>query len=224
MELLELLNQFSFDIRHKNNYNQLLYQGTSNRYCICNYTETYIVSVYVTVTVSVTDTVTDTTILIRREFMDYRLTKRQEDFCRLVAVDGKSYVDAYREAYGSQAVNNTIAPKGSRLAKKDKIQTRISEIQKETTSRLTMGQTERHETLSEVARNKGERTRDRLTALDMLAKAQGDYVTVTESRSLNLNLDLSQYSTTDLDLLRGRILEEERLLQKSQSIESLGER
>ena len=155
--------------------------------------------------------------------MGYLLTKKQEDFCRLVAVDGKSYVDAYREAYGSQAVNNTIAPKGSRLAKKDKIQARISEMQKETTSRLTMGQTERHETLSEVARNKGERTRDRLSAMDMLAKAQGDYVTVTESRNLNVNLNLSQYSTADLDLLLSRILEEERLLQISQSTEALGE-
>ena len=174
----------------------------------------------------VTDTVTDTgtTILLCREFMDYRLTKRQEDFCRLVAVDGKSYVDAYREAYGSQAVNSTIAPKGSRLAKKDKIKTRMSEMQKATTSLLTMEQTERHETLSEIARNKGERTRDRLTALDMLAKSQGDYVTVTENRNLNANLNLSQYSTADLDLLLSRILEEERLLQKSQSIESLGER
>ena len=155
--------------------------------------------------------------------MGYQITKRQEDFCRLVAVEGKSYVDSYREAYGSKAVNNTIAPKGSRLAKKDKIQARITELQKETTSRLSMGQTERQETLSSVARNKGERTRDRLSAIDMLARAQGDYTTVTENRNLNVNLNLSQYSTTDLDLLLSRILKEERLIKDSQTIDSVGE-
>jgi len=151
-----------------------------------------------------------------------RITKRQEDFCRLVA-SGSNYTEAYREAYGSQGVNTTLAPKGSKLAKTDKIQARISELQKETTSRLIMGQTERHETLSEVARNKGERTRDRLAAVDLLAKAQGDYVTVTESRNLNVNLNLSQYSTADLDTLLRRILDEERLLNNSQSTEAVGE-
>ena len=57
---------------------------------------------------------------------------------------------------------------------------------------------DRHELLTTIARSDSEKTRDRLAAVDLLAKAQGDYITITESRNLNVNVDLSAYTEEEL--------------------------
>ena len=132
----------------------------------------------------------------------YRLTKQQEDFCKLVALESKTYTAAYREAYGSKGNQISVGVRGSNLAKSDKIAIKIQELQKEVTKLATqeaiMTITDRHELLTTIARSDSEKTRDRLAAVDLLAKAQGDYVTITESRNLNVNVDLSAYTEEEL--------------------------
>jgi hypothetical protein len=153
---------------------------------------------------------------------EYKISKQQEHFCRLVAIEGKPYVDAYREAYDSSASQAGLYVKGSVLAKSHKIRVRMDEIRKEITSGSIMDARERQELWSDIARNKGERTRDRLAATELLGKKQKDFVTSIESQSLNVNLDLSGFTTEDLRLMLAHIKQTpEDLLQLSQG--SVGE-
>ena len=98
----------------------------------------------------------------------------------------------------------------------------MDEIRKEITSGSIMDARERQELWSDIARNKGERTRDRLAATELLGKKQKDFVTSIESQSLNVNLDLSGFTTEDLRLMLAHIKQTpEDLLQLSQG--SVGE-
>ena len=57
-----------------------------------------------------------------------KLTRRQEIFCEYV-VNGKTYSDAYREAYNpKKASNKTINEKASRLMAEDKIRARVESM------------------------------------------------------------------------------------------------
>jgi len=56
-----------------------------------------------------------------------KLTPKQEHFAQLVA-GGKTYADAYREAYSSTGKDSTAHSEGSRLMKNPQINTRCEQI------------------------------------------------------------------------------------------------
>ena len=56
-----------------------------------------------------------------------KLTPKQERFAQLVA-GGKTYADAYREAYNATGKDSTAHSEGSRLMKNPQISTRLEQI------------------------------------------------------------------------------------------------
>ena len=137
--------------------------------------------------------------------IDWSADLKIDDFVVIEAyasMNPETYTDAYRQAYGSKGNQISVGVRGSNLAKSSKIAIKIQELQKEVTKLATqeaiMTITDRHELLTTIARSDSEKTRDRLAAVDLLAKAQGDYVTITESRNLNVNVDLSAYTEEEL--------------------------
>ncbi len=56
-----------------------------------------------------------------------KLTPKQERFAQLVA-GGKTYADAYREAYSATGKDSTAHSEGSRLMKNPQISTRLEQI------------------------------------------------------------------------------------------------
>lgn len=56
------------------------------------------------------------------------LTKKQEEFARLVALDGLNYSDAYRKVYDTQATPSVLWANACKVAKNDKVATRIKEL------------------------------------------------------------------------------------------------
>ena len=61
--------------------------------------------------------------------MARKLTAKQEEFCRLFAIDGLNQSQAYRKAYpASRTDGNALYVKASLLMKKDKIRERIEAL------------------------------------------------------------------------------------------------
>jgi phage terminase small subunit len=64
-----------------------------------------------------------------------KLTPKQEAFAQLVA-GGKSYADAYREAYNATGKDSTAHSEGSRLAKHPQISARLDAITQQKTAAI----------------------------------------------------------------------------------------
>ena len=54
-----------------------------------------------------------------------KLTPKEEMFCTWVAVEGMSQRQAYREAYGTKATDQSVDVAASRLSKKAKVLLRL---------------------------------------------------------------------------------------------------
>lgn len=108
---------------------------------------------------------------------------RNENFAKYMA-QGMSQRQAYKAAFPSanRWKDETIDNKASALYRTNEISARIAEIQKAATSETVMSITERKETLSEVARDKKEKTKDRLSAIDILNKMDNAY-----EQNININ-------------------------------------
>ena len=65
----------------------------------------------------------------KKQASESRLTPKQESFAFLVGYEKKTYTDAYREAYDTEKMKtDTIYVAASKLAKSDKVSTRIDEF------------------------------------------------------------------------------------------------
>jgi hypothetical protein len=86
-------------------------------------------------------------------------------------VEGLSQRQAYREAYDTNTSDEVVDVAGSRLSKKAKVQLRSQELRTALVSPSIADRKERMELWSDIARNCGEKTADRLRATELLGKA-----------------------------------------------------
>lgn len=108
------------------------------------------------------------------------LTAKQEAFVRYL-VEGRSQADAYRAAYSCERMSDkTIHEAASRLCADSKVSARISELREELAKRSIMSAQERLEWLTELIRGHA-LTQDKLRAVDIMNKMQGEYVQKVEA-------------------------------------------
>ena len=146
-----------------------------------------------------------------------KLTNKQEQFCRNVAIEGMNQVTAYMAAYGYQTITKTIQKNSSALATQNsKIVERIAELRERTLAKSTSGLVadgiERREILSMILRDPNARDRDKISAIVELSKLENDYnqsidtaVTVVDLRSFSvddLRLMLRQAKTVDGEVIQ----------------------
>ena len=122
------------------------------------------------------------------------LTDKQEKFCQAVALEGMSLSDAYRSAYDTARMKDkTINEKACVLGKQDNISARIAQLRTSVVSPKIMSAQERLEFLTSVIHNEGENIRNRLSAIDIMNKMQGEYVQKVEANVQNevtINVEL----------------------------------
>lgn len=103
---------------------------------------------------------------------------RHEKFAQELAKGVLSQRKAYRVAF-PRSVNwkdETVDSKASALAKSDKVLARIKELQEEAASKAVMTATQRKEWLTNLIQNDGETTQNKLKAVDLLNKMDGEYI------------------------------------------------
>ena len=151
--------------------------------------------------------------------MTKRLTAKQEAFSRLVALENLSLSDAYSQVYDStKSSPATINKEAYNLGSKNpKIAARIQELREKVFEQpLIATKSERMELLTKVMRDDAQRSRDKLHAIEILGKIEGDFVTTSVTET-NINLSLKQYSSDDLLAMlqaakrQGEIVEGERV-------------
>jgi phage terminase small subunit len=121
-----------------------------------------------------------------------KLTQKEELFCTLVVVEGLSQRQAYRETYVTNASDEVVDVAASRLSKKAKVRLRSEELRTALVSPSIADRKERIELWSDIARDGGEKTADRLRATELLGKAQGDFIERTENKNLNVHAQLDR--------------------------------
>lgn len=122
------------------------------------------------------------------------LTDKQEKFAQAVALEGMSLSDAYRSAYDTARMKDkTINEKASILAKDDKITARVAELRASVVSPKIMSAQERMEWLTQLIGNDNVGTTDRLRAIDIMNKMQGEYVQKVDAnvhQDVTINVEL----------------------------------
>lgn len=123
------------------------------------------------------------------------LTPKQERFAQAVALEEMTYSDAYRSAYNTKGMSDkTVNEKASLLKDEDKIRTRIQELRDTLVTPKIMNAQKRLEWLTEVVNDLNERTENRLKAVDLMNKMQGEYVQKVEAEvknAVNISIELS---------------------------------
>ena len=105
------------------------------------------------------------------------LTAKQDKFAHSVALEGMTLSDAYRAAYDtSKMTDKTVNEKASVLAAQDKISARITELREQLTSEKIMSAQKRMEWLTDLVKSAEASNTDKLKALDILNKMDGEYV------------------------------------------------
>ena len=122
------------------------------------------------------------------------LTSNQEEFVKRVA-EGMSYADAYRSAYPKQKMSDkTIWEAASRLMKNDKVVARLKELRDISAKDTIMSAQKRLEWLTEAIADKDVAINDKLKAIDIMNKMQGEYtqkVQAEVTNAVNINIELS---------------------------------
>lgn len=108
------------------------------------------------------------------------LTAKQELFVQNI-IQGMSQADAYRSAYPKQRMSDkTVWETASKLMANPKVITRLTELRNELATPAIMSAQKRLEWLTGVIQSEGESTGDKLKAVDIMNKMQGEYVTKVE--------------------------------------------
>lgn len=121
------------------------------------------------------------------------LTPKQEKFVNCI-IEGMSQADAYRSAYNtSRMTDKSIHESASKLMADPKISTRVAELREKMTSKSIMSAQERMEWLTELINNADAGTTDRLRAIDIMNKMQGEYVQKVDAnvhQDVTINIEL----------------------------------
>lgn len=122
------------------------------------------------------------------------LTPKQEAFVQNI-IQGMSQADAYRSAYECKRMSDkTIHEAASRLVADSKVSARLSELREKLTNEKIMSAQERLEWLTQLVKSEEETTTDKLRAVDLMNKMQGEYVQKIEAQVENevrINIELS---------------------------------
>jgi phage terminase small subunit len=131
---------------------------------------------------------------------DYRkgggsmLTAKQEKFVQNI-IDGMTQADAYRGSYDtSRMTDKTVHEKASRLMADDKVRARLEELRGMMMKPTIMSAQERLEWLTNLVNNEEEGTNEKLKAIDIMNKMQGEYVQKVEAdvkSEYTINIELS---------------------------------
>lgn len=104
------------------------------------------------------------------------LTAKQEAFCQNI-IQGMSQADAYRSAYDAKKMSDkTIHERASVLASQDKVKTRLTELRDKLANEKIMTAQERLQWLTELIKSQEASNTDKLKALDIMNKMDGEYV------------------------------------------------
>ena len=108
------------------------------------------------------------------------LTAKQENFVQSI-MDGMTQADAYRSAYDADRMaDKTVHEKASRLMADGKIRARLKELRDKAMAPTIMSAQERLEWLTRLIESDEEVTPDKLKAIDIMNRMQGEYVTKVE--------------------------------------------
>lgn len=110
--------------------------------------------------------------------------------------EGLSQRKAYRAAFPSSRKwkDSTVDSRASELYKTSEILGRVKELQENAADDSILSVIERKKWLSELIEKDDERTENKLKALDLLNKMDGEYTTKIEAdvnTELNINIELS---------------------------------
>lgn len=109
------------------------------------------------------------------------LTAKQEAFVTNI-IQGMSQADAYRSAYDCENMSdNAIYREASLLMDHPKVAQRLKELRGELAKPSIMSAQERLEWLTKLINNAEEGTNDKLKAIDIMNKMQGEYVQKVEA-------------------------------------------
>lgn len=124
---------------------------------------------------------------------------RYEKFAQGIA-NGLSQRKAYRAAFPNSAKwkDTTVDNRASELAKSSEVLGRLKELAEETSSKAVMTARERKEWLSATIRSECEKTQDKLKAIDILNRMEGEYVDKVEVE----NKTKSPYDELSVDELK----------------------
>ena len=122
------------------------------------------------------------------------LTPKQEKFVQNI-IEGMSQAYAYRSAYNTNKMTDkSVWESASKLMNDPKVASRVQELRDQITSEKIMNAQERMEWLTQVVKDAEEKTENRLKAVDIMNKMQGEYVqkvVADVDTSFNINIELS---------------------------------
>jgi phage terminase small subunit len=104
------------------------------------------------------------------------LTAKQEKFVQGI-IEGMSQADAYRSAYNTKSMTDkSVWEKASELASNVKVAERLKELRDKLANEKIMSAQERMEWLTRLVMSAEASNTDKLKALDILNKMDGEYV------------------------------------------------
>ena len=122
------------------------------------------------------------------------LTAKQEQFVKNI-IDGMSQADAYRSAYSVKNMSdNAIYREASILMDNPKISQRVNELRSQMMTSSIMSAKARLEWLTNLVHNEEEGTNEKLKAIDIMNKMQGEYVQKVEAdvkSEFTINIEMS---------------------------------
>ena len=128
-----------------------------------------------------------------------KLNARQKSFCEFYVASGNATESAIKAGYSEKTARSI----GQRLLTNVDIKKYIKELQEKAKTSRIMTAVERREFLTEVIKNGNEKVQDRLKALDILNKMDGEYIEKMQlSGQVNTN-PLSGLTTEELRTLAG---------------------
>lgn len=121
------------------------------------------------------------------------LTAQQEKFVQNI-LQGMNQAEAYRSAYPkNKMADKTVWEAASRLMANSKVKARLTELRQELASPAIMSAQKRLEWLTGIIQSQEETTSDKLKAVDLMNKMQGEYVQKVEAEvkaETTINIEL----------------------------------
>ena len=137
--------------------------------------------------------------MLQKEVVALKLNARQKSFCEYYVVSGNATDAAIKAGYKEKNARKI----GSENLTKMDIKKYIKELQEKAKTSRIMTAVERREFLTEIIKNGNEKVQDRLKALDILNKMDGEYIEKMQlSGQVNTN-PLSGLTTEELRALAG---------------------
>lgn len=123
------------------------------------------------------------------------LTAKQEQFAQNI-VSGMTQAEAYRSAYDTRRMTEKTAwEKASLLAGQDKVRARVAELRDKISKEKIMSAQRRLEWLTEAISSEEVSVGDKLRAIDIMNKMQGEYVQKVEAdvkSAVNITVELTE--------------------------------